>query len=111
MRWAHAIKLAIVTLNRKTGAILLIAVLNCAKGAEPEIASKRPLVGAIRWDAWHGDKGMAGQAVTRALSPQRYHFRLPFFARLISPNEAAIKGCSQAIVDEEIRYASPAGID
>ena len=111
MRWAHAIKLAIVTLNRKTGAILLIAALCCAKGSAPEAASKRLLAGAIRWEAWHDDDEMAGQADTGAFCPQRYHCRLPFFARLISPNEAAIKGCSQAIVDEEIRYASPAGID
>lgn len=77
----------------------------------PGLVTKRPLVGAIRWDAWHGDKSTVGQEVTRSLSPQRYHFRLPFFARVISPDVVRIKGYSQAIVDDEIRWASQAGID
>ena len=42
-------------------------------------------VGAIRWDAWFGSPpglaGIVGQTVTGDLSPERYHYRLPFFAK------------------------------
>src|SRR5262245_34949974 len=39
----------------------------------------RPVVGAIRWDAWYGGKDAVGLAVEKSLSPKRWHYRLPFF--------------------------------
>ena len=59
--------------------------------ASPPVSStsSRSLVGAIRWDAWHGDKGEPGQAVQRALSP-KWHYRLPFFAEIVSDDEVRI---------------------
>ena len=64
---------------------------NEARG-KPE--SVKPVVGAIRWDAWHGDAGLEhyakaggrwknltpGLAVERSLGPKHWHYRLPFFA-------------------------------
>jgi hypothetical protein len=41
-----------------------------------------PLVGAIRWDAWHGDLGEPGRVVQQTLAPAKYHFRLPWFAQV-----------------------------
>jgi hypothetical protein len=44
------------------------------------------LVGAIRWDAWvgnyvaTGDHNQPGLVVERTLSPNHWHYRLPFFA-------------------------------
>ena len=41
----------------------------------------RPLVGAIRWDAWYAPGTEVTSAVERSLSPTRYRWRLPFFAK------------------------------
>lgn len=68
-------------------------------------------VGAIRWDAWHGDRGAPGKAVQQALAPQRYHFRLPFFAKVRGDGDVTIDGIDQAIMDREIEYAVRAGLD
>lgn len=71
----------------------------------------RPLVGAIRWDAWHGDQGVPGQAVERALGPKRWRARIPFFGKAVSDTQVEIRGYSQEIVDQEIAYARQAGLD
>lgn len=71
----------------------------------------RPTVGAIRWDAWHGDAGEPGRIVTKTLSPRQYHARLPFFARVLGPNHVEISGNRQEIMEQEIAYAKAAGID
>jgi hypothetical protein len=71
----------------------------------------RPVVGAIRWDAWHGDQGVPGQAVERALGPKLWHSRIPFFGKAISNTQVEIRGYSQEIVDQEIAYARQAGLD
>ncbi|HUT35416.1 MAG TPA: hypothetical protein VNE39_18150 [Planctomycetota bacterium] len=75
------------------------------------MTQKRPLVGAIRWDAWHGDQGVPGQAVERALGPKRWHARIPFFGKAVSDTQVEIRGYSQEIVDQEIAYARQAGLD
>jgi hypothetical protein len=71
----------------------------------------KPIVGAIRWDAWHGDSGEPGKAVQKALGPKQWHHRLPFFARVISDTEVKIDGYSQEIIDQEIEYAQKAALD
>lgn len=73
--------------------------------------TRRALVGAIRWDAWHGDRGGAGQAVQRSLGPKRWHYRLPFFATVVSDTQVRIDGASQSVMDREIAYARRAGLD
>jgi len=82
-------------------------------------ALSRPLIGTIRWDAWHrprtasepGGPGGPVVAMVRSLAPQRYHWRLPFFAAVVSDSEVRIDGYTQAIVDREIAYAQAGGID
>ena len=64
-------------------------VASAAPGGEAAGPKRRPLVGAIRWDAWHGDLGVPGQAVQKSLGPARYHFRLPWFAKVKAPTPAA----------------------
>lgn len=70
----------------------------------------RPIVGAIRWDAWYG-AGSVCQAVERSLGPPKYHFRLPWFARVISEDQVRINGDAPGIVEQEIGYAAQMGLD
>ena len=74
--------------------------------AEPEPVR----VGAIRWDAWHGDKGIPGKATQAALSPKRYQWRAPFFAEVINDDQLRMDGSTQEVVDREIDYAAAAGL-
>lgn len=69
------------------------------------------IIGAIRWDAWHSSKGGPGLAVEKSLGPLKWHYRLPFYANVISDNEVKIDGSSQEIMDKEIEYAHEAGLD
>ena len=69
------------------------------------------VAGAIRWDAWHGDRSEVGKTVERSLGPKKWHGRLPFFARIVAPDQVRIDGASQAVVDREIRYARTALLD
>lgn len=72
---------------------------------------ERPVVGAIRWDAWHGEASEAGRHVERTLSPAHWHGRLPFFARVTGENSVEVRGDTQKIMDQEIEYARQAGLD
>src|SRR5262245_14981198 len=92
------------------------------RAAPVPAAPSRPLVGAIRWDAWVGDlptfrgAGLAeptavGLQVERVLGPAHWHDRLPFYARELSADAVEVRGASQAVVDQEIAYAAAAGLD
>jgi len=87
-----------------TLALLLIGTLHAQ-------TAPRPAVGAIRWDAWHGQQGSPGKAVEKALGPAEWHYRLPFFAKVLSENEVSIDGTPQEILDREIDFAADAGLD
>lgn len=69
-----------------------------------------PLVGAIRWDAWYSDKGPVKE-VEHSLGPPKYHFRLPWFAKLLGGDKVSINGDSEAIMQQELAYAVTAGLD
>jgi hypothetical protein len=72
----------------------------------------RPLIGAIRWDAWYDPAdGKVAQAVEKALGAAMFHYRMPFFGRPTGPDSVRINGDSQAIIDREIGYAVAAGLD
>jgi hypothetical protein len=70
----------------------------------------RPIVGAIRWDGWYGDGGVT-KAVESSLGQPKYHFRLPWFARVIGEGKVSINGDSQAVMEHEIAYALHAGLN
>jgi hypothetical protein len=72
-------------------------------------ADEPPIVGAIRWDGWYGEGGVV-KAVEHALGQPKYHFRLPWFARVMSEGKVSINGDSQAIMEQEIAYAAQAGL-
>ncbi len=73
----------------------------------------RPLAGAIRWDAWYSPGSTPTSAVEKSLAPQRYHWRLPFFAN-VSPDPlqpVSLPKLSQNLIDLEIEQAYYAGLD
>lgn len=70
-----------------------------------------PIVGAIRWDGWVGSLNRAGLEVEHTLSPHQYHFRAPFYSKEISYDSIQCRGTTQKIMDQEIGYASSAGLN
>ena len=83
-----------------------------SRAAEPQKDARlRPLVGAIRWDAWYGGDGEVEHAVERTLGPQKYHDRLPFFARVLGSDRVQIRGDAPAVMEREIAYAKQARLD
>lgn len=70
-----------------------------------------PVVGAIRWDGWYGDRGVVGRTVQESLGPNEWHYRLPFYGKVVGDNQVEIDGTSQEVVDREIEYAAAAGLD
>ena len=94
-----------------TLAALLLTPVAALCGGRSEIKTdgNAPIVGAIRWDAWYGD-GSATKAVEASLGQPKYHFRLPWFARVVGEGKVSINGDSQTIVEQEISYAAQAGL-
>lgn len=80
------------------------------QAAQSVAATPCPAVGAIRWDAWFGGKGVPGQAVEKSLGPERWHARLPVCARVQGADKVQIAcdGADQMV--REIEQASLAGI-
>ncbi|MHB1038284.1 MAG: glycoside hydrolase family 99-like domain-containing protein [Pirellulales bacterium] len=70
----------------------------------------RPVLGAIRWDAWYGESGPV-KHMEISLGPPKYHFRLPWFARVVGEGKVRINGDSQEILEREIAYAATAGLN
>jgi hypothetical protein len=65
----------------------------------------RPVVGAIRWEGWYENSKWA-----KNLKPNQWHYKLPFYAR-VSKDKFEVRSDSQEIMDQEIIYASEAGLD
>lgn len=72
--------------------------------------SGKPIVGAIRWDDWYGNLDEVGQATLTTLGPSVWHYRVPFFGKIISDTQVSW-GYSQATIDQEIAYAKQAGLN
>jgi hypothetical protein len=68
-------------------------------------------LGAIRWDAYTGTNNDVGMQVEQALSPWKYHYRVPFFGIETDTGAVKIDGRSQSIMDQEIEFAKYAGLD
>jgi len=88
------------------------AALALLISAQTAVAAERacPAIGAIRWDAWHGQDGPVGRHVQRTLGPSQWHDRLPFCSRVLGPDEVEIECDSQEVMDREIQYAVTAGL-
>jgi hypothetical protein len=75
---------------------------------------QRPSVGVIRWDAWNlfnGQYDAISFYLHRALSPEEFHYRIPFYASVLSPTNISFNGDVQDVMDQEIIFAKHAGID
>lgn len=92
----------------RSTAITTATIMLLAFGAAC-LAEQRPIVGAIRWDAWTG--GEITKQVERTLGPKKYHHRLPWFAQVIDDQTVKIDGGRQEVMDREIDYAADAGLD
>ena len=73
----------------------------------------RPVVGAIRWDAWYSPGSTPTSAVEKSLAPTQYRWRLPFFAKVDATTDKPVQlpAISQSLMDLEIRQAAYAGLD
>lgn len=95
----------------------LVVVLVCLSSSLVLLeadAQGRPSVGVIRWDAWNlfnGQYDPISYYLHRALSPEEFHYRAPFYASVLSPSNISFNGNVQAVMDQEILYARHAGID
>ena len=77
-------------------------------------SNKRPLVGAIRWDAWGGEvdyPNAPGSQTQRTLSASKYHHRLPWYAEVTGSDSVKIPLYTQELIDQEIKYSCEAGLD
>lgn len=88
--------------------MLMTILSTCTIGMAVEKETNRPIVGAIRWDAWSGCD--VTKQVEKTLGPKKYHHRLPWFAQ-ITGDKVTIDGSPQRIMDKEIEYAATAGLD
>ena len=69
------------------------------------------MFGAIRWDAWNGRSGdVISTTVAKVMAPTKYRWRLPWFVNTTDPATISFDGNRQAIMDDELRYASRAGL-
>jgi hypothetical protein len=69
-------------------------------------AAPRPVVGAIRWDAW-----TAGSEWEGNLGPTQWRSRLPFYGKETGPDTVEVRADTQEVMDQEIAYAKAAGLD
>lgn len=70
----------------------------------------RPLVGAIRHDDWD-PTNHRGDDILRLQTDASIRYRLPYHATLPTGTTAAVNENTQAVIDQDILYASGAGID
>lgn len=90
--------------------LALLALLLLAGSGLAEGERAMPIVGAIRWDGFYGE-GAVVRAVEHSLGQPKYHFRLPWFARVTETGAVRINGDSQTVIEREIHYASQAGLN
>ncbi len=72
-------------------------------------AADRPLVGAIRWDAWHD--GPVGRAVEYTLAPPEWRDRLPWFAEVTRAGTVRTRADDAKTAAGEIDRAARLGVD
>jgi hypothetical protein len=74
-------------------------------------SADRPLVGALRWDAWYAPGSEPTAAVERSLAPPQYQWRLPFFAHRAAGNQMLLPALTPSLLQLEIEQATYAGLD
>jgi len=119
VRWAddtlHVAYRAITTRDHGRGGFRTVGIahqplmVSSLLHAAADTTPSRPLVGAIRWDAWAG--GEVTAQVERTLGPKQYHTRLPWFAEVVGEDQVRIDGGRQEVMDQEIGFAARSGLD
>eukprot|EP01050_Picozoa_sp_SAG11_P027498 SAG11_NODE_6991_length_1212_cov_1.488769_1_plen_184_part_00 len=92
-----------------------------ARTASVRGAGGKPIVGAIRWDAYFnqpGDsafedanRGIVARATTYDLSVDTWHYRVPFFGKEINTTAVTVNGNTPDAMGQELKYAADHGID
>ena len=67
--------------------------------------------GAYRWDAYHGGTDRIYTDTMRTMSPEKWRYRLPFYAKVHSDGTIEANAATQEIMDREIGFARSAGLD
>ena len=92
-------------------------------GAAPPFIrqASRVVVGAIRWDAYWGKPGMKSwddknfgvvtRTTTLDMSPAKWHYKVPFFAKEVNSTAITCDGDSKEVMGQELEYAATHGID
>lgn len=88
--------------------------------APASVVAEPPIVGAIRWDAYFEAPGMpkfedpnygiVARATTYDLSPQKWHYRVPFYGQELNDTAITANGDTQAAMGAELDYAQKHGI-
>ncbi len=86
--------------------VFLIGLIPISHGLTQEC----PLIGAIRWDAWHGEKGNVGIHEEKVLTPEKWHYRLPFCSKILN-GLVKIDCANEEAMTKEIDYAVEAKLD
>jgi hypothetical protein len=92
-------------------ALLLATGAACSHAPAASAPARRAIVGAIRWDAWHGDAGVPGREVETSLSPAHWRERLPFYGRVLAPDRVQCRANTPEVMEQEIAYARAGGLD
>ena len=103
----------------KNALLLICAVVLALLVSSSECrCAPRPIIGAIRWDAWVGPYDTSrvgakdvGLMVEKALGPHQFHDRIPFFGKETGPDSVEVRELTQDVMDKEIQYAHDGGID
>ncbi len=77
-------------------------------------AKLTPSVGVIRWDAWNQVNGQYDEIsyyVHRELSPEEFHYRIPFYVSVVSPNNISFNADQQSRDVRGSDFSCPAGSD
>lgn len=83
-------------------------------------AAERPIVGAIRWDAYFSQPGqrqyedpnfgVVTRTTTIDMGPKKYHSRVPFFGSEVNDTAVIVNGNTPEIMGQELDYAQKYGI-
>ena len=92
-----------------TGAGCRAEDAKCPPGTVNRASTERPIVGAIRWDAWQ--PGPISNRYIGFLGPSQWRYRLPFYGGEVDRNTVALAANTPAVMDSEIAYADAAGLD
>ena len=93
------------------GVFLSLWVVATAEDKSRISSHSHPLIGAIKWDGMHGDEDEIGAYVQETLGPERWHYRLPFYAKIVGKDKVLLDCTPQEVVDKEIQYAANGGLD